>query len=165
MLSDPFLKFLWLPSASHPLQSVYILFLCIQDSELILLRIRIFFFFFLAMLCSLWDLSSPTRDIYFLCHKAGFPPVCVSMENPIIRLCICLPMQCKRCSFNPWVGRSPQRRAWLPTPVFLAQRTPWTEQPGRLQSIALQSQIQLKCLSINHEFCIQNCKLPHHEIM
>ena len=25
----------------------------------------------------------------------------------------------KRCSFNPWVGKIPWRRAWQPTPVFL----------------------------------------------
>ena len=25
----------------------------------------------------------------------------------------------KRCRFDPWVGKIPWRRAWLPTPVFL----------------------------------------------
>ena len=25
----------------------------------------------------------------------------------------------KRCRFNSWVGKIPQRRAWQPTPVFL----------------------------------------------
>jgi len=27
--------------------------------------------------------------------------------------------RCKRCGFDPWVGRIPWRRAWQPTPVFL----------------------------------------------
>ena len=27
--------------------------------------------------------------------------------------------QCSRCGFDPWVGKSPCRRKWLPTPVFL----------------------------------------------
>ena len=27
--------------------------------------------------------------------------------------------RCKRCGFNPWVGKIPWRRAWQPTPVFL----------------------------------------------
>ena len=27
---------------------------------------------------------------------------------------------CKRCGFNPWVGKIPWRRAWQPTPVFLS---------------------------------------------
>ena len=27
--------------------------------------------------------------------------------------------QCRRCGFDPWVGRIPWRRKWQPTPVFL----------------------------------------------
>ena len=27
--------------------------------------------------------------------------------------------QCRRRKFDPWVGKSPWRRAWQPTPVFL----------------------------------------------
>ena len=27
--------------------------------------------------------------------------------------------QCRRCKFDPWVGKIPWRRKWLPTPVFL----------------------------------------------
>ena len=34
--------------------------------------------------------------------------------------------------FNPWVGRIPWKREWLPTPVFLVWRIPWTEEPGGL---------------------------------
>ena len=29
--------------------------------------------------------------------------------------------QCRRCRFDPWVGKIPWRRKWLPTPVLL----PW----------------------------------------
>ena len=32
----------------------------------------------------------------------------------------------------------PWRRAWQPTPVFLPQESPWTEEPGGLQSTGLQ---------------------------
>ena len=32
----------------------------------------------------------------------------------------------------------PWRRAWQPTPVFLPGESPWTEEPGRLQSIRSQ---------------------------
>jgi len=42
--------------------------------------------------------------------------------------------QCRRCGFNPWVGKIPWRRIWQPTPVFL----PWTEHPGGLQSMRSQ---------------------------
>ena len=30
--------------------------------------------------------------------------------------------QCRRCGFDPWIGKIPWRKAWQPTPVFL----PWT---------------------------------------
>ena len=40
--------------------------------------------------------------------------------------------------FNPWVGKIPWRRAWQPTPVFLPGLSPWTEEPGELQSIGSQ---------------------------
>ena len=74
-------------------------------------------------------------------------------------------LQGGRPGFNPWVGKISWRREWQPTPVFLpphpappkkgAQRNileketaahssnlawkiPWTEKPGRLQSMGLQ---------------------------
>ena len=37
--------------------------------------------------------------------------------------------------FNPWVGKIPWIREWLPTPVFLPGESPWTEEPGGLQSM------------------------------
>ena len=39
--------------------------------------------------------------------------------------------------FDPWVGKIPWRRAWQPTPVFLPGESPWTEEPGELQSMGL----------------------------
>ena len=32
----------------------------------------------------------------------------------------------------------PWQRAWQPTPVFLPGESPWTEEPGGLQSMGLQ---------------------------
>ena len=29
---------------------------------------------------------------------------------------------CRRCSFNPWVGKIPWRRKWQPTPAFLPEK-------------------------------------------
>ena len=34
-----------------------------------------------------------------------------------------------------WIGKIPWRRAWQATPVFLSEESPWTEEPGRLQSM------------------------------
>jgi len=40
--------------------------------------------------------------------------------------------------FTPLVGRFPWRRAWQSTPVLLPGKAPWTEEPGRLQSMGSQ---------------------------
>ena len=44
----------------------------------------------------------------------------------------------KQYSFNPWVRKILWRRVWQPTPVFLPDKSQWTEEPGKLQSIVLQ---------------------------
>ena len=41
----------------------------------------------------------------------------------------------KRCGFDPCVGKIPWRRAQATHSIILAWRIPWTEEPGRLQSI------------------------------
>ena len=47
----------------------------------------------------------------------------------------CQCRRCKRCRFDPWVGKIPWRRARQPTPVFLPGESPWTEEPVGLQSM------------------------------
>ena len=37
--------------------------------------------------------------------------------------------------FDLWVGKTSWRRAWLLIPIFLPGESPWTEEPGGLQSI------------------------------
>ena len=39
---------------------------------------------------------------------------------------------------HPWVGNISWRRAWQCTPVFLPGESPWTEEPGRLQTTGSQ---------------------------
>ena len=39
--------------------------------------------------------------------------------------------------YNRWLDTN-QRRQWQPTPVLLPGKIPWTEEPGRLQSMGLQ---------------------------
>ena len=46
--------------------------------------------------------------------------------------------QGKRCRFVAWVGKIPRKRAWQPTPVFLPGESPWTDDPGKLQSTGSQ---------------------------
>ena len=44
----------------------------------------------------------------------------------------------KRCRFNLWVGKIPWRRKWQTHFSILVWRIPWTEEPGKLQSIGSQ---------------------------
>ena len=54
----------------------------------------------------------------------------------VAQMITCLP--CGRPGFNPWVKKIPWRKAWEPTPAFLPRESPWTEEPGRLQSMGSQ---------------------------
>ena len=47
----------------------------------------------------------------------GFP----SGASGKVPTCQC--RRCKRCEFNPWVGKNPWRRAWQPTPVVLPRKS------------------------------------------
>ena len=47
-------------------------------------------------------------------------------------------LPCGRSGFDPWVGKIPWRRAWQPNPIFFPGQSPWTEEPGRLQSMGSQ---------------------------
>ena len=46
-------------------------------------------------------------------------------------------LQCERPGFDSWVGKIRSRRAWQLTLVFLPEESPWTEEPGRVQSMGL----------------------------
>ena len=55
----------------------------------------------------------------------------------------------RRHGCDPWVGKIPWRRAWQCLPVFLSGESPWTEEPGGLQSVGSQR--------VTHDFCILLC--------
>ena len=67
-----------------------------------------------------WPLHLPAPDL-----DKGFPGD-TSGKEPARR------------GFNSWAGKISWRRAWQLTPVFLPEESPWTEEPGRLQSMGLQ---------------------------
>ena len=75
---------------------------------------------------------------------------------------ICL--RCRRPGFDPWVGKIPWRRAWQPIPVFLPGDSPWTEEPGGLQSMRLQrvrhnwaTKYRRVCVSLVTQLCPTLC--------
>ena len=47
-------------------------------------------------------------------------------------------LQCGRPEFDPWVGKIPWREGMATHSSILAWRIPWTEEPGRLQSMGSQ---------------------------
>ena len=50
----------------------------------------------------------------------------------------CQSRGCKKCRFDPWVGKISWRRKWQATPVFLPGKPHGPEEPGRPQSIRSQ---------------------------
>ena len=67
--------------------------------------------------------SERGRQILYINAYMGFPGASVVKNLPASRW----------CGFNPWVKRIPWRKKWL-----RAWEIPWTEEPGRLQSMASQ---------------------------
>ena len=71
----------------------------------------------------------------------GFGPeylgICTSQVALVVKNQPAKAGDVKRCRFDPWVGKIPWRMAWQPTPVILAWRIPWTEEPGELRSTGL----------------------------
>ena len=53
-----------------------------------------------------------------------------SLVTQLERICL----QYRILGFKPWVRKIPWRSEWLPSPVFLPEESPWTEEPGGLQS-------------------------------
>ena len=71
-------------------------------------------------------------------HLALFLPVCIRVGKEST-------CQCRRCRFHTWVGKMPWRRNWLTHSSILAWRSPWPEEPGRVQSLGSQkSQTRLR---------------------
>ena len=51
----------------------------------------------------------------------------------------CQCRKCKRHDFNPWVRKIPWERNMAAHSSIFACKIPWTEEPGRLQSMGLQT--------------------------
>ena len=57
-----------------------------------------------------WSITFTNMNYYVVHLKCGLP-----MWLSQYRICL----QCRRCRFDPWVRKIPQRRKWQSTPVFL----------------------------------------------
>ena len=65
----------------------------------------------------------------------------------------CRDPQCRRPGVDPQAGKIPWKRAWLPTPLFLPWRIPWTEEPGGLQFMGSQRVRQDRATNIQTQAC------------
>ena len=100
-----------------------------------------------------WD--GPGHWSYSLpCLCVGLHPPSTALSSRNLRQFSNIdPLQCSRrglstvqvffylvaaLSLQSCIGKMPWRRAWQPTPVFLPGESPWTEEPGGLQSMGSQ---------------------------
>ena len=72
--------------------------------------------------------SAHSQFLYSSHHTGGFPGASIVKNLPATQ----------ETWFDPAVRKIPWRRKWQATPVFLPGECPWTEEPGRLQSMGLQ---------------------------
>ena len=82
--------------------------------------------------CTLLFIASSTNLAFLTCNNYYWSvsfQVALVVQNPAANA------GDMRCGFDPWVGKIPWRRVWELTPVFLLGESPWTEQPGGLQSM------------------------------
>ena len=124
------------------------------------------------LLCSLWALASPSALTWaFL--VAGKESACSAGDpsstpgsgrsaregigNPLWYSWVSLAAQMVKnlpAIREAWVWslgwETPRRRAWKPTLVFLPGESPWTEEPGGLQSMGLKESDTIKRLSTTH---------------
>ena len=82
----------------------------------------------------------------------GFPSGTSGKESA----CQC--RRLKRYGFNPWITNIPWRRKWQSIPVFLPGKIPWTEEPGRLQSMRFKELDRTERLSTTHS-CLDSTEL------
>ena len=79
-----------------------------------------------------WSVTDYSSAQVVTDKASGFPAG--TREKEAARQC----RRLKRCRFDPWVGKIPWRHAVATHSSILAWRTPWTEEPGRLQSMGSQ---------------------------
>ena len=86
-------------------------------------------------------LTPPLKKLFTSHRNMGFPGGASGKESA----CQC--RRCKRGGFNPWVGKIVGGKGTATHSSVLVLEIPWTEEPGRLQCIGLQSQTRWKRLS------------------
>ena len=58
-------------------------------------------------------------------------PPTLNLSSLVVQIVKNLPAM-QEIQVQSWVRKIPWRMEWLPTPVFLPGKSPWTEEPGGL---------------------------------
>ena len=82
-------------------------------------------------------IHSPEVKIYRF-HRSLFPYHLTPKALPSLSISKSVCLQSGRPRFDPCVGKILWRRKWQPTPVTLSWKIPWTEEPGKPQSMRFQ---------------------------
>ena len=90
----------------------------------------------LESLKNYWCLELTSKDSEFIGH--GVARAWAFQVTLVAKNLLTNAGDVKWWGFNPWVGKIPLRKAWQPTSVFLPEESPWTEEPGGLQSMGSQ---------------------------
>ena len=114
--------------------------ICVSLSELSSFRMHTQLLQSCPILCDPWTVAhrllcpwdSPCKNTGVGCHALLQQVLLTQGSNPCL---LCL-LQCRRLVFHPWIGKTPWRRTCYSS--ILAWRIPWTEKPGRLQSMGSQ---------------------------
>ena len=92
------------------------------------------------------DHLAPTHNVPLTCmisFRAHLTLFDMTLSGPLVLLLsvwhndkesACRYRRHKKCGFDPRVRKISWRRKWKPTPVFFPGESPWTEEPGGLQS-------------------------------
>ena len=57
-------------------------------------------------------------------------PLCDVIRGSVLKTPSANAVVSRSLGYNPWVGKIPWRKEWLPHCSILAQRIPWTEERG-----------------------------------
>ena len=77
---------------------------------------------YLAPAPGLENISPPGGQAALISGFASALKVAVAMARLNGKESTC---KLRKCRFDPWVGKNPQRRKWQPTPVFMPGKSHW----------------------------------------
>ena len=70
-------------------------------------------------LATLSKISLPPLPVFSVPFPCPFSLAIIITQHTLVAQMVRICLQRRRPRFNPWVGKTPWRRAWKPSPVFL----------------------------------------------